>query len=87
MKKRTLNDGDKSLLVHCLKEHAPDLISEIDHLDQLDIDTIERMREAIGDELIAKGFNGFDEKTEYGSKVDDLMERFAALYYWPRLEN
>lgn len=86
MKKRTLNSQEKALLLHALKEHAPDLINEIDRLDQLDVDKISAMREAIGDELLAKGFNGFDKKNEHGSKLDDLMEKFAALYLWPKLE-
>lgn len=86
MKKRSLNSQEKALLLHCLKKHAPSLVSEFDLLDRglVDAEKVNKMREAIGDELVAEGLNADDEPNEVGLKLEDLIGRLADLYLWPK---
>jgi len=82
----SLNPEEKGLLLHCLEQHEPNLIAEVEHLEigLVDIEKVNRMREAIGDELAAKGLNANDEPNNYGLKLEGLIDRLADLYIWPK---
>jgi hypothetical protein len=86
MRSNTLTFEEKTLLQHCLKEHAPELLDRVELLDSelIDIDTVNKMRNSIGDELAGKGFNKDWSPTEYGLKLEDLIDRLANLYIWTR---
>ena len=85
MKKRTLSDEEITLLTYCLRKHKPELIEKIEQLDSglIDSETINKMREAVGDELAGHGFRPDWEPNEYGLKLEDLIDRLADLYLWP----
>jgi hypothetical protein len=80
---QVLNDKEKALLVHCLKSHAPNLLSQIEHLDEAGVDGINEMRSAITDEFVQKGLETNDEPSKYGLELEDLIGRLADLYIWP----
>ena len=77
-----LTEEEKSLLILCLKSHAPELLQQINRLflKQLDHETVNKMRNAVGGELADKGFEKNSEPNEYGLKLEDLIDRLANLY-------
>jgi hypothetical protein len=83
MNSKELSKEEKELLQYCVKEHVPKLLEDIDRLDQLNIDRINEMRNAVGDEFVSKGLEQDDEPNRYGLKLEDLIDRLADLYIWP----
>jgi len=72
--------------MHCLRQHNPSLIEKVDTLysGNADADLVNEMRDAVGMEIMAKGFLKGDPKSHYYGKVlDDLISRIAELYLWP----
>jgi hypothetical protein len=85
MKTKTLKQDEKKLLLHCLQEHNPELLKEVIQLEQglLGKTDVRQMIEAIGDELMAKGFQSDDEPNKYGLELEDLIGKLGNLYLWP----
>lgn len=81
-RQRLLNDREKALLLHCLREHAPYLRNNVDRLYRglVGSNTVNEMRGAIGDELAAKGFKPNSEPNKYGLELENLIDRLANLY-------
>ena len=88
-RQKLLNDSEKALLLDCLREYAPYLLNKVDPLYKglVDSDTVNEMRNAIGDELINKGFMPNDEPNRYGLELESLIDRLADLYIWPEERN
>ena len=88
MKRKTLNTEEKRLLLDCLTKHRPQLVKKLDQLDSglLDSETINEMRDAVGIELMDKGFEPDNEPNKYGWQLEDLIDRLANLYLWPELD-
>jgi len=84
MKIKPLNTREKDLLKHCITAHAPGLINDIDHLDELSIEKVNEIRNVVGSELVSKGFKEDDEPNSYGLELEDLIDRLADIYIWPR---
>jgi hypothetical protein len=89
MRSRSLHIEERELLLHCLKEHASDLINDFYLLDQglVEAEKINGMREAVADELVSKGLLANDEPNEYGFRLEELIGRLANLYLWPEQKN
>ena len=85
MTKKTLSDEERSLLLHCLTKHKPELVEKLDQLDSglLDPDMINQIRVAVGLELMDKGFKPDWEPNEYGFMLEDLIAELGNLYLWP----
>jgi hypothetical protein len=83
MKKKELGKDEKELLSYCLKEHAPDLLADINRLDRVGPDRVNEIRNAVGDELTNKGFEQDWEPNRYGLQLEDLIDKLADLYIWP----
>jgi hypothetical protein len=83
MGKRTLTDEEKTMLINSLQKHKPSLLGEVELLDSglLSNETIDDMRDAIGSELMDKGFREDDEPNEYGNKLENLIDTLANLYW------
>jgi len=41
------------------------------------------MIQAIGNELMAKGFQSNDEPNKHGLELEDLIAKLSNLYLWP----
>jgi hypothetical protein len=80
-----LTEEEKSLLIICLKSHAPELLKQIDRLflKQLDHKTVNEMRSAVGEEFSSKGYERNSGANEYGWKLENLIDKLADLYIWP----
>ena len=89
MKRKTLNNEEKMLLLNCLTKHNPRLLEQLGQLDLglLDPETINEMRDTVGIELADKGFKRDDEPNAYGLKLEDLIGKLGNLYLWPELGN
>ena len=89
MKRKTLNNEEKRTLLHCLTKHNPKLVEKLGELNLglLDPETINEMRDAVGIELVGKGFKPDDEPNQYGLELENLIDRLGNLYLWPELGN
>jgi hypothetical protein len=85
MSEKTLTMEEREILVTSLKKHHPDLVSKVDQMDSgmLDFDTINNMREAVGDELVSEGIDQNSQISAYGFKLENLIDRLATIYLWP----
>ena len=83
---KELTKEENNILLCCLNKHAPKLIEKLDKLysGMLDIDSVNEMRSAVGDELADKGFRPDWEVNDYGAKLEHLIDRLADLYIWPK---
>ncbi len=81
----SLNVREKDILLHSLRNYAPELIEQMAFLDQrlFDLETIRRMRQAVGSELADKGFEPNDEPNDYGLELEALIGKIGDLYVWP----
>jgi len=86
MTRKILNTEEKRLLLECLSKHGPDLIKEMDKLDtgELESEIVNEMRSAITDEFVQNGLKKDDEPNEYGLELEDLIDKLADLYIWPK---
>lgn len=83
-----LTDGERALLIHCLRQHMPELLSRISELDLPlpDKELINQMRNAVGFELANKAFFGDKDSDKYGMELEALIDKLANLYLWPNLK-
>jgi hypothetical protein len=79
----SLTKEEKNLLTYCLEKHNPELLSEINNLNlgHVNNQMVNKIRDTIGSELIAKGFNNKWEPNEYGLKLENLIDRLARLFW------
>ena len=71
-----------SLLKSCLQKHNPSLILIIesnDH-DEYTAEFYNQLRQIVGDELIAKGFNQDYEPNWYGIELEKLIDEIGQLF-------
>jgi len=77
-----LSKESLKLLRRCLKNHNPSLIPLIesrDH-DNYTVGLYNELREIVGDELVAKGFQSNWEPTEYGMELENLIDEIGRLF-------
>jgi hypothetical protein len=82
---RTLTEKERDLLIYCLKVYKPKLVDQISAMESgnMDSDTVDEMRDAVGLEIMAKGFLKGDSKShDYGMELEALIDRIADLYLW-----
>ena len=87
MNNEHLSDVEKNLLLKCIKNYAPSLISKYNQLETglLSPDDVNGMREAVGAEIAEKGFLKNNKQSyEYGLELEELIDRLADLYLWPK---
>ena len=79
-----LTSREKSLLIISLQNHAPELVNKVSIIEQLDSEEINKMRDALGDELVTNGLKEDYEPNIYGIELEDLNGKLAELYIWPK---
>ncbi len=79
-----LSEYEKNLLHHCIQEKKPLLLPWLGNLDTLSIDEINELQDAITLELMAKGFNKDSSHNKYGLELEDLIDRLAEIFIWPK---
>lgn len=75
---RPLSADEYQLLESVVREHAPALRALLEKIrlrDLLSDDEREALREAIADELGARGIDGEGHINDYGVRLDDLIDR------------
>jgi hypothetical protein len=72
------------LLKSCLEKHNPSLISivESSREDEYTVEFYNQLREIVGDELLAKGFNQDYEPNSYGSELEKLIDEIGRLFLY-----
>lgn len=77
-----LSDNLIVTLKKCLQEHNPSLISIIEDSNKTEytIEFYNQLRQIVGDELIAKGFNKDWEPNEYGLILEQLIDEIGRLF-------
>jgi hypothetical protein len=77
-----LTQAERQLLIYCLGHHKPELLSYVNKIETLKPEIINEMREAVGSEIMVKGFREVDQQSyEYGKKLENLIDRLADLYW------
>ena len=77
-----LTTNSLKLLKKCLENHKPSLIPliESDDYDSYTVDFYNELRDIVGDELIAKGFQPNWEPNEFGLELENLIDEIARLF-------
>jgi hypothetical protein len=79
---KQLTQPEFGLLQTAVREHAPQLtrlLSDAVGRRPLSINEREALREAVADELMARGIDSHGGITEYGVALDDLIDRLAHI--------
>jgi len=77
-----LNSKSFMLLKQCLESHDPSLIPliESDNDSLYTVDFYNELRQIVGNELIAKGFQPNWEPNEYGLELENLIDEIGRLF-------
>lgn len=79
-----LNNRSFILLKHCLEKHNPSLIPIIESSreDEYTVEFYNQLREIVGDELIARGFNQDYGTNPYGVELEKLIDEIGQLFLY-----
>lgn len=77
-----LSESALTLLKSCLEKHNPSLIPIIESsdCDEYTIEFYNQLREIVGDELIARGFEHDYEPNPYGMELEKLIDEIGRLF-------
>lgn len=77
-----ISDNSLYILKECLKKHKPSLLSIVEDSSRLQysIEFYNELRQIVGDELIANGFNKDYVPNEYGLKLEKLIDEIGRLF-------
>ena len=77
-----LSKKSLTLLKGCLEKHNPSLITIIESSgeDEHTVEFYNQLREIVGDELIARGFNKDYEPNSYGIELEKLIDEIGRLF-------
>ena len=77
-----LSNKSLALLKRCLEKHNPSLISLVESSgeNEFSVEFYNQLREIVGDELIAKGFNQDYEPKTYGPELEKLIDEIGRLF-------
>ncbi len=77
-----LNKKSFTLLKSCLERHNPTLVPiiELSGEDEYTIEFYNQLREIVGDELLARGFNQDFEPNSYGIELEKLIDEIGQLF-------
>jgi len=76
-----LSSKSLELVKKILEDHNPALIPIVDSNDNHTIETYNKLRDIVGDELISKGFEPDDEPNEYGLELENLIDEIGRLFF------
>lgn len=79
-----LSEKSFDLLKSCLEKHNPSLIQIIESSgeDEYTVEFYNQLREIVGDELIARGFNQNYEPNPYGIELEKLIDEIGRLFLY-----
>ena len=79
---KRISKAELSILTECLKKHDSSLLDKVALVDSevLEDSTINRMREAVGTELLNEGFESNGNPNEYGLKLEEIIDNLS--HYW-----
>ena len=79
-----LSERSLAVLIHCLKEHNPSSISTVEDPDvtMYTPEFYNHLRQIVGDELVAKGFDENYEPNDYGADLEHLIDEIGRLFMY-----
>lgn len=71
------------LLKNCLQKYNPNYISIIENPtnNEYPSDFYNQLRQIVGDEFAVNGLNKDDEPSEYGIKLENLIDEIGRLFF------
>jgi hypothetical protein len=79
-----LSENSLALLKSCLEKHNPTLIQIVESSgeDEYTVEFYNQLREIVGDELIARGFNQDYQPNPYGIELEKLIDEIGRLFLY-----
>ena len=77
-----LSEKSVEMLKYCLQKYDSSLIAVVEdaNTSAYTPEFYNQLREIVGDELIAEGFNENDEPNDYGTSLERLIDEIGRLF-------